>query len=190
MGRMLGLLLLAALGTACLGTLTDDPRARAITLAPRDVLDLPLRDSSLHWLLRGQPGWCGAHEARFGGNSDDPAVLTVRAIRFASPRAAERGLARITPGFLSRVLRDRMNGPPTPIAYPLPLPGDQAAALEYGVRLPPDVAPYFDLRGQLTLVRAGRVVLVVESIGPPPEQLVPAIDAMVAAAARLATGAC
>lgn len=185
-----GVLVWGLVAMACLGTLTDDAIAQAVTLAPRGSLDLPLRDNKIHWLLRGQPGWCGAHEARFGGDTDDPAILTVRAVRFRDQASASRGFATLTPTYLGLVLRDRVSTVPSLVSDPLPLPGDQSTVLEYQVRAVPEMASWVDVRGQLTVLRAGRVVLVLESIGVAPEQLLSAADRLTDTASRLATSGC
>ena len=186
--RWLAPVLLAAaalLWGGCLGTLRHDPAAEAITLAPHEVLDLPLHERRTYWLLRSQPGWVSAHEVKFGGEEGDPGVATIRAAIFRDADAAGRAFARLTPEYLYLLLRDRMSWAPRPFAYPVPLPGDEVAVTEYGVRLPPELTPHVTLVGQMTAVRAGRVVILVESIGVPPEQLVPAIEALTEAAYRL-----
>lgn len=178
----------ALLCGGCLGTLRHDPTAEAITLAPRDALDLPLRDSRTYWLLRSQPGWVSAHETKFGGEEDDPGVATIRAVIFRDVAAAAHGFARLTPDYLFLLLRDRMTWRPRPSAYPVLLPGDEVAVTEYGVRLPPELAPHVTLTGQITAVRAGRVVLLIESIGVDPEQLVPAVAELTRAAYGVGSG--
>jgi hypothetical protein len=177
--------LLGALLAGCLGTLTADPDAEAITLVPEDELDLPAHGGYRNWLLRGERGWCGAHETRFGGDPDDPGVATVRAVVFRTMEDARHGHDRLTPGYLHAVLRGRMVDAPEPFDYPEPLPGDAARTFLYDVRLPLVYAPDQGIPGQLTTVRAGRVVLLIESIGVHPPQLVPAIREMVRAANRL-----
>ena len=151
-------------------------------LAPRDVIDLPLHESRPYWLLRSQPGWLSAHEVRYGGDPEDPAVATIRAVRFRDDESAGRAFAHLTPSYLHLLLRDRMTHAPRPFEYPVPLPGDEVAVYEYGVRLPAEIAREVQLSGQMTAVRAGRVVLLIESIGVPPEQLVPTVESLVNAA--------
>ena len=181
---------LAVIACACLGTLAADRGAEAIVLASAEDLALPLHENASHWLLRGQTGWCGAEEARFGGNPADPAVATVRGVVLRDPEAAARGFARLTPSYLYSLLRGRMNAVPRPTAYPETLSGDAVAVYEYDVRLPLIYSPDFVLLGQLTVVRAGRTVVLVESIGVPPERLVPAVQEMVRAAYRLPPDGC
>ena len=169
----------------CLGTLPHDPTAEAIVLAPRDVLRLPLHENHPYWLFRSQPGWMSAHEVRFGGDPKDPAVATIRAALFRDSEAAVRAFARFTPAYLYLLLRDRMTGEPRPFDYPAPLSSDELAVSEYAVRLPPEVARYLTLVGQLTLARAGRVVLLMESIGLSLDQIVTTLDELCRAAYRL-----
>jgi len=182
------LLLLCA--TSCLGTLTESQDAQLVAETPGDELDLPLHDSGKHWLLRGESGWCGAHEALFGGDPHDAAVATVRAAVMRDVDAAARGFERLTGTYIYSLLRSRMNDVPEPVEYPDPLDGDDITVLRYPVRLPPVYAPEFVLMGQMTAVRAGRVVLMIESIGVRPEHLVPAVRELVRAAYRLPASGC
>ncbi|MGH2586306.1 MAG: hypothetical protein ACRDJE_15440 [Dehalococcoidia bacterium] len=171
--------------SACLGGLPHDSATHTVVTAPGEVLDitdLPLHDDRDHWLMRDLPRWCGAAEARWGGNPDDRAVLTARAVRFRDEVAAMRALDKLTPEYLALTFRDRISGGPWPVDYPAALPGDEAKANEYDVRLPPDVAAQLQLTGQQIAVRTGRALILTESIGLSPDELVPAIDAMVRAA--------
>lgn len=179
------------LSAGCLGTLRADPAVEAIARVPEAELSLAPREDHRHWFLRGESGWCGAHELRYGGDPSDPAVDTVRAVLFKSDNQAQRAFDRLTPKYLLSLLRGRMNDVPRPTEYPEPIPGDAARVMEYDVRLTVANSPDITLYGQLTAVRAGRVVILMESIGVPPEQLVPAIREMVRAAYRLpADGKC
>ncbi len=181
----------AAVCGGCLGTLRADPAAEAVALTPEPELALPRHESHRHWLLRGEPGWCGGHEVRFGGDPEDPAVATVRAVTFRDADAAARAFDRLTPAYLYSVLRGRMTSLPRPFEYPERLDGEEVAVLEYDVRLPVIVSPDASILGQLTVIRAARVVVLIESIGVPPEQLVPAVRELVRAANRLPeTGKC
>jgi hypothetical protein len=178
-------LLLAA--TACLGRIPRDRPTETVVLAAGEATDLPLHDKRPHWLMRDLPRWCGAAEARWGGDDGDRAVLTARAVRFRDEVAATRALDRVTPEYLARAFRDRIADGPTPLDFPTPLPGDEAKANEYSVRLPPE---FSDLRltGQYIAVRSGKAIVVSESIGLPPEELVPVLDAMVRTAERAQSG--
>ncbi len=187
MRRLAVCLVLAALAACgCLGVLERDRGAEAIAFAPREPLDLPARESRPYWLLRTEAGWAGAHEVRFGGNLSDPAVAVVRAVRFRDEDAAARAFARLTPAYLYLVFRDRMTWEPRLFDYPEPLPGDAVTVWEYGVRLPSEQHDA-ELIGQMTAVRAGRVVLLVESIGVTPDHLVPAVEQLVQAAGRVSS---
>jgi hypothetical protein len=183
-------LLLAALAAGCLGTLAADRSAESLALTPSDELALPLHENHSHWLLRGESGWCGAKEARFGGDPADPAVATVRSVVLRDQDAAARGFARLTPGYLYSLLRGRMSAIPRPMAYPEPLDGDDVSVFEYDVRLPLIYSPDFVLIGQLTAVRAGRAVFLIESIGVAQERLVPAVRELVRAGYRLSPNGC
>ncbi len=171
--------LLSLLAVGCLGSLRHDATAEAILLAPREVLGLPVRDNRPYWLLRTSPGWRSAHEIRFGGDPSDPAVATVRVARFRDAEAAHTAYARLTPAYLYAAYRDRMTDEPVPFEYPQPLPGDEAATYLYGVKLPATAPEGATLLGQLTALRADSAVLLVESIGVHPEQLVPALAELV-----------
>ena len=177
-GLFLGTALAAA---ACLGTLPRDRATREVVESPGEVLDLPLHEQRAHWLMRDLPRWCGAAEARWGGDPGDAGVLTARAVRFRDENAATRALDKLTPEYLALAFRDRIEEGPTPVDYPAPLPGDEAKANSYRVRLPPEDAD-FKLYGQYVAVRTGKALIITESIGLPPEQLVPAIATMVRAA--------
>lgn len=183
-------LTLALVAGGCLGTLAADRAAETLVLVPAEDLNLPLHEHHNHWLLRGEPGWCGTEEARYGGNPEDPAVATVRGVVLRDEDDARRGFARLTPAYLYSLLRGRMNGLPRPMTYPEPLDGDDLAVFEYDVRLPLIYSPEFVLSGQLTAFRAGRTVTLIESIGVPPERLVPAVREIVRAAYRLPPAGC
>lgn len=176
--RLAGLICaLVLLAGGCLGTLPDDERAAATAHAPARILDLPVREERPHWLLRRQPGWQAAHMVRFGGGDTDPAVATIRTARFSDAGAAAAAFARLTPAYLHQRFRQRMLGEPWPVAYPAPLDGDAVAVMAYRAQLPP-FAGDRELIGQLTVVRAGATVLLIESIGVPPERLVLTVAAL------------
>lgn len=180
-------MLVLTFASGCLGRLPHDRATRDVVTAPGQALNLPLHEQRTHWLMRDLPRWCGAAEARWGGDPADRAVLTARAVRFRDENAAARALDKLTPEYLALAFRDRIADGPVPAAYPVPLPGDEAKADTYTVRLPPDVP--LKLTGEYVAVRTGKAIVLTESIGLPPEQLVPALDAMVRAA-REAQGGC
>jgi hypothetical protein len=183
--RPVGLVLAAALaGGACLGGLPHDPAAEAITLSPRAALDLPLHQNRAYWLLRAAPGWRGAHEVRYGGDPGEPAVFVVRAARFDGVDATTRAFARLTPAYLFLAYRDRMRAEPEPFVYPAPLPGDQLAVTAYELRLPGDEDPENVIYGQMTAIRSGTTILLIESVGVQEEKFVPAVAALVRTAER------
>jgi len=178
-------LLMGALGSGCLRTSQRDGGAERIALAPREVLALPLYQSRPYWLLRSQPGWIGGHEVELGGGTNDPASASIRAARFRDVASASRAYGRLTPDYIYLLLRKRMDSVLYPFVYPAPLPGDAVAVMGYDVRLPPEVGRDVTIIGQMTAIRAGTVVLLVESIGIPPDQLVPALTQLTDAAYRL-----
>jgi hypothetical protein len=57
---------------------------------------------------------------------------------------------------------------------------------DYVVRLPGAEATEDPLMGQLTVIREGAVVIVIESIGVEPDRFVPAVTAAVGAASQAA----
>lgn len=183
-------LLTAATAAGCLGTLAADPRAERVALAPQAELGLPIREGRRHWLLRSEPGWCGGHEVRYGGDPDDPAIAAVRVVLFRDIDSAVAAFNQLTPTYLYNTLRGRIVDVPRPFDYPEPLAGDAVSVTQYTVRLPLVDAPDATLIGQLTAVRAGSVVILLESIGVDPQQLVPAVRELVRAANRLPAAEC
>jgi hypothetical protein len=179
---------LAALLCSCFSGLPQDSVTTGIVTAPGTALDLPLHESRTHWLMRDLPRWCGAAEARWGGAPEDGAALTARAARFRDEVAAARALDRITPEYLSVAFQDQIVEGPYPIDFPEPLPGDEAKVNEYGVRLPLEIAAESQITGQLTIVRAGKAVILADSVGVSSEDLLPAFEAMVNAAGRAQSG--
>lgn len=190
--RCLLVLLMTAtvLGTACLGTLAADPRAESVAMAPQSEFGLPARDSRRHWLLRGESGWCGGHEVRYGGDPDDGGIASVRVVLFQEIEDAVAAFNRLTPHYLYNMLRGRILDEPQPIVYEQELAGDAVAVHQYEVRLPLVDAPDATLIGLLTAVRSGRAVILVESIGVQPDHLVPAVRELVRAANRLPDSEC
>ncbi|MER3420642.1 MAG: hypothetical protein C4290_09045 [Chloroflexota bacterium] len=182
--RLAWALALVLAGSVCTPA-RDAPTARAIAESPASALGLPVRQFGTHWLLREAGGWQESYSIIYGGTPADPAFAAVRVGWFHSADAAQRAFTRLTPVYLYRLWYDRMTELPRETVYPLLLPGDTVMVLAYGVRLPPEAAST-RLEGQLTLVRAARAVIVVDSIGVPPERLAPAITAMTRAARGLA----
>jgi hypothetical protein len=190
--RLLLVLLLtaAAVTVACLGTLPADPRAESVAMAPQSEFGLPARDSRRHWLLRGESSWCGGHEVRYGGDPDDGGIASVRVVLFQDVDAAVAAFDRLTPSYLYNMLRGRILEEPQPFTYEHELAGDAVWVSLYEVRLPLVDAPDATLLGQLTSVRAGRAVILVESIGVQPDHLVPAVRELVRAANRIPASEC
>jgi hypothetical protein len=177
------------IGAACLGRLPHDRPTREIVLTPGGVtVDLPLHENHPHWLLRDLPRWCGAFEARWGGNEEDRALLTARAVRFRDAGAASHALGRLTPKYLGTIFRDRILDGPWPVEFPRALPGDEGTADEYALRIPPDENG-LPMIGQYVAVRSGRAVILTESIGLGPDELASVVRAMVRMAAQ-AQGGC
>lgn len=174
---------------ACSGWQAYAPAAD-LALAPKATLDLPLNEHYRHWLLLSESGWCGASVARWGGGDNDPGVVVVRAAIFKNAAAAAAAYPKMTPDFILRSLRSEMVRAPWPVAYPEPLPGDRVGVYAYDVRLPPFTDPDFRIYGQITTVQSGRSVFLIESIGVPPDQLVPAIRTLVGTSKALPTRGC
>jgi hypothetical protein len=178
-------LVLSMLWTGCLGTLEHDQDTQHIVEAPRTALSLPVHSSRPHWLLRSQTGWVGSHEVELGGTAEDPGYAAIRAARFRDVETATQAYMQLTPDYIYRLYRKRMNSVVYPFVYPLPLPGDATSVMAYEVRLPPEVGPDVRVVGQMTTIRAGMTVILIESIGIPPEQLVPAITELISTARRI-----
>ena len=178
------LVVVMALAASCLGALPNDRQARIVAGAPHDVLEkasVRVRSARVYWLLRSEGGWRGSYEARYGGDAGDPGLMLARSVRFATEEDAARGYARLTPAYIYSALRDDMAGPGYAFDYPGQLPGDAATAWLYPVQLPAEEEAS-ELMGQFTALRAGRFVMLVQSIGIDPPVLIPAIQAMVDAA--------
>ena len=177
------LILAAALAAGCGSVPTSDPTARLMARTAGTPLDLPVRESYNIWLLSSERGWQSAHLIRFGGEPGDGAAATVRAIVFQWEDDAARTFGRITPAWLYRTFRSSMLDVPQPLEYPAVLAGDEQLVTLYGVRLPPEFEDQA-LSGQMTAVRSGRAIFLVDSVGVTPERLSPAVEALTLAAAR------
>jgi hypothetical protein len=193
---MLRLILLALaalapsfLSTGCLGTLHHSRDAEEISGAAADVLPTPLRETRPHWFLRQEAGWLGAHRTRFGGEGDDEGFTIVRVALFTDAAAASAALARITPQYMHALWHSRMALLPQPVSFPVAISGDEVSVAEYPLRLSPGEERTEELIVQVVSLRAGRAVLVVESIGVPREGLAPVVDRLVRAAHRAGPGA-
>lgn len=164
--------------------------AASVALAPKATLKLPLHENYRHWLLISESGWCGASVARWGGDDGEPGVVIVRTAVFKDSSSAARAYPKMTADYIYRSLRSEMVRAPWPVEYPQPLPGDKVNVFAYDVRLPPFTGPDFRIYGQITTIHAGRSVFLVESIGVPPEQLVPAISDLTHASSALPRKGC
>ena len=173
------------LSAGCLAPGRRDSPAAAIALSARDALELPVRQQRAHWLLREASGWTDTRLVAYGGDTNDPGTALVYAAYFRSADAAARARARLTASYLHGLWHERMTGEPQPADYPEPLPGDQVAVLAYPARLPPEWRGS-EMFGQLTAVRAGRVVFLIDSVGVTPDRFVPAVTALVDAARQSA----
>jgi hypothetical protein len=185
----LGVALLGATVTlsGCLGTLPRSEPTATAAHAAQSALGLPVRGEQVYWLLRAEPGWCNSYQVRYGGEFSDPAFMQVSVAVFRDVASADRGFDRIaTPAYLYRALTGHMVHVPWEIEYSAPLPGERTAVLESIVIGPPQPGePPVEFPLQLTAIRAGRATLLTESIGVDPEHLVPALEAVVQAAAPL-----
>jgi hypothetical protein len=179
--------LAGVLFASCTGTPPHDARALAIARAPHDVVGLPLRATRPYWLLRQEPGWLGSAEARYGGGPADETQAFARVARFGDRAASVAAAGRLDPAYFYRLLRHRMTEPPLILRAVHRTSGSQVTMLGYRAGYLPD--PASNLFGRLTIARAGTTVVVVESVGVPDEQLLAAIDAMLAEARGAATTA-
>jgi hypothetical protein len=184
-GAFAYILALALVAAGCLGGLRYDREAEAIASAPHGPLRLPVRENRAYWLLRGEAGWQAAHEIRYGGDPGDEALFLVRAVRFRDEQAAIRAFARLGYDYLFRIYRDRMVRAPSPMVYPEPLPGDESLVGAFMVRFPGNEWAEEPLYGQITAIRSGAVVILVESIGVEPARFVPAVDTIIHTAKRV-----
>jgi hypothetical protein len=179
-----GLTLVCLLGAAlihpgCADRTGSDPRAARVSQAPVEALQRPPREDRRYWFLLGSEGWCGSHLTRFGGEADDPGVAIVRVARFNDGESAVRAFAQMDLAFLYRVFKVKMLRPPQYILYPEQLPGDQSFAIAYDARLPFELPAGQSIEGQMIAVQSGPFVTVIENIGVPSEQIVPAVGQIV-----------
>jgi hypothetical protein len=173
------LLVLAVLLAGCLDVLADDQETERIAGAAESALPIPLRSSERHWFLRQQPGSVGAHLATYGGDAGE-ALATVRVARFHDIATARAGFVWMSPEHAYRLWGSRMAAPPRPARYQFTIPGDEVRTLEYRPPLPPG-DPNQGLVVQLITLRAGKFVIVIESIGVSREQLSAVAAALVRA---------
>ena len=173
------LLVFAILLAGCLDVLADDQETERIAGAAESALPIPLRSSERHWFLRQQPGFIGAHLATYGGAAGE-ALTTVRVARFRDIADARAGFAWMTPEHAYRLWGHRMAAPPRTVRYQFTFPGDEVRTLEYRPPPPPG-DPNLELVVQLIGLRAGKFVIVIESIGVPREQLPAVATALVRA---------
>lgn len=173
------LLMLAVLLAGCLDVLAEDQETERIAGAAESALPIPLRSSERHWFMRQQPGSVGAHLDTFGGEPGEP-LTTVRVARFRDIASARAGFAWMTPEHTYRLWGSRMAAVPRAVRYQFTFPGDEVRTLEYRPPLPPN-DPNQGLVVQLISLRAGKFVIVIESIGVPREQLAAVAAALVRA---------
>lgn len=187
--RLLPLTLMLApaiLALGCLGTLQRSEEAAGIAGVAAGALRLPIQESRPHWFLRQEAGWLGAHRIRFGGRAEDEGLTVVRAAVFTDESSASAALARITPAYTYALWHSRMEAPPRTVPFPVSIPGDEVRITEYQPRLSPEETEQgLQLSVQLISLRAGRVVVVIESIGVPREKLAPVTERLVEAARAL-----
>jgi hypothetical protein len=152
------------------------------------ALALPRSEAQPDSLLRDAAGWCGGQQVSFGGRAEDGATVLLRLARFRDAEAATRAVAGISPTALGELVEARMVTPPEPADPPLLLPAEVVLALAYGGRVPMAMRTEADppvLPVALLLVQAESVVVLVESIGLPPERQQALVVELVRAARRL-----
>ncbi len=180
------LALLALLAGGCLGTLRQHPDAASLARAPEDLLDVPNRVDRPSWLLRRKPGWVGAHEVEYGGTASDHARTVIQAVVFVDTATAAEAYARLTPEYLRRLRGERMDALPKTAAPSVPIPADEIAITEYPLKMAPeDPDAGKEMIVQLITLRAGRTVVVIDSIGYSYEDLAPAVAELVRAGRSL-----
>jgi hypothetical protein len=170
----------ALLLAGCLDVLAEDHETERIAVAAASALPVPLRSSDRHWFLRQQPGSIGAHLATYGGGEGEP-LTTVRVARFRDIVSARGAFAWLTPEHAFRLWGSRMGAVPRAVRHGFAIPGDEIRTLEYRPPLPPG-GPDLGLTVQLISFRAGKFLIVIESIGVPRDQLSAVAAALVRAA--------
>ena len=190
--RNLLLILVAVLMVGCGTTPRRTAPVAAIAQAPAAVLALPLREERPGWLLREEAGWCAAHWASFGGGSGDAATLAVHVARFRDAGTAVTGAARLTPAYLTTLVRERMARPPHPVSPVVTFAEGTALLYEYGGQAPPSAmgTAAGALPVALAVLRSGPVVALLESIGLTPSQGEAVREALRDAARTQAGGDC
>lgn len=183
----LALLLLAALVAAgCLGTLRRHADAASLAGAPEELLDVPARVDRPSWLLRRKPGWEGAHEVEYGGTNADHARTVIQTVVFVDTATAAEAFARLTPEYLRRLRGERMDALPRAVTPSVPLVADEIAVTEYPLKMAPDDPDAGkEMIVQLITLRAGRVVIVIDSIGYGYKELAPVVAELARAARAL-----
>jgi hypothetical protein len=166
----------------------SEPSAADLIQPSAAALALPRSEPQPDGLLQDAAGWCGGQQVSFGGRAEDGATVLLRLARFRDAEAATRAATGVTPTALGELIEDRMVTPPEPVGPPLPLPSEVRLALAYGGRVPvamrtgadPQVLPV-----ALLLVQAESAVVLVESIGLPPERQQALVVELVRAARQL-----
>jgi hypothetical protein len=187
--------ILPLLAIACLGTLPHDRSMAALVDASADVLLLPRVEQRRDWLLREAAGWCGAHQASFGGRTADTAAIRVRGTRFRGAAAARAAATRVTPAYVGKLVHDRLVTPPRRAESPGPAapPDALVTVLVYGGRVSEEVQEETGLEAlpvQVTLLQFASVVVLIEDFGLAPERRQALVEALVHAAQQVPDDGC
>lgn len=175
-------------GAVALGGPRSEPSAFDLIQPSAAALALPRSEPQPDDLLRDAAGWCDGQQVSFGGRAEDGATVLVRLAHFRDADEAARAVAGITPTALGELVGARMVTPPEPADLPLLLPAEVVLALAYGGRVPMAMRTEADplvLPVTLLLVQAESVVVLVESIGLPPERQQALVVELVRAARQL-----
>jgi hypothetical protein len=184
-----GVLLILALAPAlagCLRSLVHSADAEAVAMGPEGVWPIHASSSRPHWLLRGAPGWEGAHQTGYGLLRGGEAVAVVRAVVFTDEQSAAAAYAKLTPEYLAKSFPSEIALVPWIDPLRTDAPVAQAEAYTYFIAEAPNWPSPFP--GRLVKIRHGRVVAVVAALGLTDIQLAAGVAAMAHEAEALPNG--
>jgi hypothetical protein len=177
---VLGAALLLASG--CLGRPRHNATLEQITRAPGAILGLPCTGNRPYWLLRDESGWQSAHETRFGDAEGSGPTLIVRAAQFRDAVTAGRALAHLTPDTVWRTFPSGGHDA-VPVAMTLSF-GSAAEGARFAYTLARTATSGGTTEGYLIMARVGVVVLLLDGIGLPADEMERVLAALLAAVAR------
>jgi hypothetical protein len=180
------MLALAPALAGCLRSLVHSIEAEAVAMGPEGTWPIHASSSRTHWLLRGSPGWMGAHEAGYGLLHGGEAVAVVRTVAFTDEQSAAAAFAKLTPEYLAKSFPSEIALVPWVDPLRTDAPAAQAETYTYFIALGPHWPSPFP--GRLITIRHGRIVAVFASIGLTDLQLAAGIAAMAREAESLRDG--